>query len=342
MAHAIDAFEASFARVSCILCTMIAPTMTTTRAYPGDLLDHLRAFVALCATLERAERGAFAQTASALALDVSVLRRRMQTLATFVGARLLQGRGSRTQLTAAGARVRTHALRTLEAAAELVGAADADRGPLRVACTGTVLAELLPPAFRALQRAHGALTFRVRRAGAVAARELLERGEVDFAVLRDAARPAGVSAVRLAADRLWLASPRRSKTATARRLSFAALAREPLIGYAPGSSTMKRVMAVLGPHGAAPWIEVDGKAAALAYVAAGLGVAFVSAIASQRPERAGVTLRDVTGAFGPVSFWLVWRSEEQLSALHRRFVEELRRVAAPGATIVRDDRSATS
>ena len=68
---------------------------------------------------------------------------------------------------------------------------------------------------------------------------------------------------------------------------------------------MKRVLAVLGPHGASPWIEVDGKSAALAYVAAELGIAFVSAMASQTPARAGVVLRDVTASFGPVSFWLI-------------------------------------
>lgn len=304
--------------------------MLETRAYPGDLLDHLRAFAQLCASVERGERGAFARTAAVLAVDVSVLRRRMQTLATFVGAPLVQGRGNRLQLTPAGSRARAHALRTLEAAAELAVVGDDDAGPLRVACTGTILAEVLPPALRALRDTYPRLLFRVRRAGAEASRALVARGEIDFAIIRAADRPAGVASVRLAADRLWLAVPTRSALARAGRLAVPSLAREPLIGYSAESSTMKRLMAVLGPHGGAPWIEVDGKAAALAYVAAGLGIAFVSAVASQKPMRTGVALRDVTASFGPVSFWLIWPEGAALPGLHRRFVDELRVAASRG------------
>jgi DNA-binding transcriptional LysR family regulator len=313
-----------------MLCTMLKKAA----AYPGDLLDHLRAFAQLCASVERSERAAFARTASALALDVSVLRRRMQTLATFLGAPLVEGRGNRLRLTAAGARARVHAVRTLEAAAELALIGEEDSGPLRIACTGTVLAELLPPAFRALRNAYPQLSFRVRRAGAESARAHLEKGEIDFGVIRAGARPVGVASARLAADRLWLACAPDARLATTRRLAMASIAAEPLVGYASGSSTMKRVMAVLGPLGSAPWIEVDGKAAALAYVAAGLGVAFVSAVASERPERKGVALRDVTAHFEPTAFWLVWREGAALPPVHRRFMSELR-AASHGSGITR-------
>jgi DNA-binding transcriptional LysR family regulator len=319
------AFQASFTPFSCMLCMM-----REARSYPGDLVDHLRAFAELCASVERGERGAFARTATQLALDVSVLRRRMQTLATFIGAPLVQGRGNRLHLTPAGTRARTHALRTLAAAAELALVGDHDEGPLRVACTGTILAEVLPPAFRALRDAYPRLLFRVRRAGAEASRALVARGEVDFAIIRAAERPAGVTSVRVAADRLWLAVPAKSPLARAGRLAVPSLAREPLIGYSPESSTMKRLMAVLGPHGSAPWIEVDGKAAALAYVAAGLGIAFVSAVASHKPMRTGVVLRDVTSSFGAVSFWMIWPEGTALPGIHRRFVEELRAAASRG------------
>ena len=296
-------------------------------AYPGDLLDHLRAFAQLCASVERSERAAFARTANALALDVSVLRRRMQTLATFIGAPLVEGRGNRLRLTVAGGRARVHAIRTLEAAAELGLIGKDDTGPLRIACTGSVLAELLPPALRALRSAYPQLSFRVRRAGAEAARALLEKGEIDFGIVRAGSRPVGVASARLAADRLWLACAAASRLATSRRLAMPSIAVEPLVGYASGSSTMKRVMAVLGPLGAAPWIEVDGKAAALAYVAAGLGIAFVSAVASEKPERRAVALRDVTAHFEPIAFWLVWREGAALPHVHRRFMAELRATA---------------
>ena len=300
----VRACEASLARKSCNACTMrqAAPV-----GYPGDLLDHLRAFAALGQCLENGDRHAFTRAASDLAIDVSVLRRRMQSLARYVGTPLFEGRAADLRLTRAGVRARQQAVRALEAAAELTRAAEEDVGPLRVACTGTVFAEVLPSVLRTLHAAHPKLLYRIRRAGAEHARGLVARGEVDFAIIRAAERPPGVSATRLGADRLWLAVPRGSALATTRRLAMASVAREPLIGYGPASSTMRRVMAVLGPLGAVPWLEVDGKAAALAYVAAGLGVAFVSALADQRPARRSVVLRDVTPAFGAVSFWLIWR-----------------------------------
>jgi len=293
------------------------------KTYPGDLLDHLRAYCALCACVERGERGAFTRAAGELALDVSVLRRRMQTLSIFVGAVLFEGRGNHLRLTPSGTRARTHAVRTLEAAAELAVVGDDDIGPLRVACTGTILAEILPPALRAVRDAFPRHLFRVRRAGSEAARALVAREDVDFAIVRSAERPTGVAAVRLATDRLWLAAARGSALAKKTRPAMAALARQPLVGYSAQSSTMRRIMAVLGPHGSTPWLEVDGKAAALAYVAAGLGIAFVSAVASQTPARVGVVLRDVTASFGPVSFWLIWKEGRALSPSHRHFVAHL-------------------
>jgi DNA-binding transcriptional LysR family regulator len=130
--------------------------------------------------------------------------------------------------------------------------------------------------------------------------------------------PAGFTSRRLAADRLWLACASETRLATSRRREMPSIAAEPLVGYAAGSSTMRRVMAVLGPLGSAPWIEVDGKAAALAYVEAGLGIAFVSAVAPDKPARTGVAVRDVTAYFEPTAFWLVWREGAALPPLHRR------------------------
>lgn len=271
-------------------------------AYPGDLLEHLRAFVAVAGACERG-RSPFGPAAAELALDTSVLRRRLGTLASFVGAPLFVGRGSGTRLTAAGKRTRENALRALEAVRDLSAAAEADRGPLRIACTGTILGDLLPPVLAAMQKRHPALLFRVRRAGATAAAMLLERGEVDFAVVRASSSP-GKTATRIAGDRVWLAVHEKSALARA-RLDRARVAREPLVGYGAGSTTMARVLDVLGPLGATAFIEVDGKAPALRYVEAGLGVAFVSALADRAPKAPGVVFREVTSWFAPVSFWLV-------------------------------------
>lgn len=309
------AIQASFAGIRCNACIM---------SYPGDLLEHLRSFTVLAAHVERRAAGAFARAASELAIDVSVLRRRMQALTDHVGAPLVDGRGAAKRLTKAGERTRDLAGRALESVDLLVAARGArDVGPLRVACTGTFLAEVLPPVLAVVRDRHPGLRFRVRREGATASRDLLARGEIDFAIVRSTATPEGLASKRLGRDRLWLAARKEHALAAASRVTVDAMAREPLVGYSSASSTMRRIMEVLRPHGGAPWVEVDGKTAALRYVAAGLGIAFVSLLEGQEPSHPRVSVRDVTSHFPPVSFHLVWPKGRELRGFERTFADEL-------------------
>lgn len=294
-------------------------------AYTGDLLDHLRSFHVLASHVERRSAGGFTRAASELAVDVSVLRRRMQALAEWIGAPLLEGRGAAMQLTRAGTRARDLATRALETVDALAGSAKiADAGPLRVACTGTFLAEVLPPVLAIVRDRHPGLRFRVRREGATASRALLERNDLDFAVIRSTSTPeGGLASKRLGRDRLWLAVRKEHALATAPRLTVEAMAREPLIGYSSASSTMRRLMETLRPQGVEPWIEVDGKAAALRYVAAGLGIAFVSLLEGQEPSHPRVVVRDVTAHFAAVAFHLVWPRGRELEGFRRTFADAL-------------------
>lgn len=315
VARALRALQASFANIRCNTCIM---------AYAGDLLEHLRSFAVLAAHVDRRASGAFARAASELAVDVSVLRRRMQALTEHVGSPLVDGRGASMRITKAGEITRDLAGRALDAVDQLAGYRGArNLGPLRIACTGTFLAEVLPPVLATVRDQHPGLRFRVRREGATASRDLLARGDVDFAVVRSTATPEGVASKRLGRDRLWLAMRKDCALARASRLTAEAMAREPLVGYSSTSSTMRRVMDVLRPHGGAPWVEVDGKTAALRYVAAGLGIAFISLLEGQEPSQPRVVVRDVTSHFPPVSFHLVWPRGRELDGYRRTFAETL-------------------
>lgn len=309
--------QASSAYFRCNTCIM---------AYAGDLLEHLRSFAVLAAHVDRGSSGAFARAANELALDVSVLRRRMQSLADHVGSPLVEGRGAAMRITKAGERTRDLAARVLDAVDLLSGGTGArDIGPLRIACTGTFLAEVLPPVLAHVRDRHPGLRFRVRREGATASRDLLARGDLDFAVVRSTATPEGLASKRLGRDRLWLAMRKDSALAGASRITVEAMAREPLVGYSGTSSTMRRLMEILRPHGGAPWVEVDGKTAALRYVAAGLGIAFVSLLEGQEPSHPRVVVRDVTAHFPAVSFHLVWPRGRELGGYRRTFADELTR-----------------
>src|SRR5207253_2002077 len=98
------------------------------------------------------------------------------------------------------------------------GAGPRDVGPLRVACTGTFLAEVLPPVLAVVRDRHPGLRFRVRREGATASRDLLARGDLDFAIVRSRATPEGVASKRLGRDRLWLATRKENALAGATRI----------------------------------------------------------------------------------------------------------------------------
>lgn len=297
---------------------------TCIMAYAGDLLEHLRSFAVLAAHVERRTTGAFARAASELAVDTSVLRRRMQALTEHVGAPLVDGRGPAMRITKAGERTRELAGRAIEAVDLLAsGSAQRDVGPLRIACTGTFLAEVLPPVLATVRDRHAGLRFRVRREGATASRDLLARGDLDFAIIRSSSTPEGLSSKRLGRDRLWLAMRKDSTLAGVNRLTAEAMARAPLIGYSSTSSTMRRVMEVLRPHGGSPWVEVDGKTAALRYVAAGLGIAFVSLLEGQEPSHPRVIVRDVTSHFPPISFHLVWPRARELAGYQQTFADAL-------------------
>jgi DNA-binding transcriptional LysR family regulator len=299
--------------------------------YPGDLIEHLRAFSALAALVRRRERAAFTRVAQQLALDVSVLRRRIQMLEAFFGGPLLAGRGNALLVTPLGERIADDGGRAL-ALVERMRKGDVEtRKRLRVGCTGTILSEVLPPILRDLKHAHRDLEPFVQRRGSHAGLTMVREGTLDFAVVRAESRPRGIASAFVGRDRLWLCAAASSALATSKgkRLSPAAVAREPLIGYVAPSFTMERVLRVLEPLGAAPWIELQGKAAALAYVACGLGVAFVSALADQVPARKGVVVRDVTSWFAPATFWLVW-NERPLAIWERAFVT---RIAAHPASM---------
>jgi DNA-binding transcriptional LysR family regulator len=274
--------------------------------YPGDLLEHLRGFVALCTRLDMPGPGAFERAARALHLDPSVLRRRMQALQGWVGHPLFLGRGARLGLSPAGARLRGRALAILGLVADL--ARDDAPPRLAVGCTGTILTELLPDVILQLERAHPGLRVAVRRVGSAPCLRLVEEGELDVGVVRAARAPRGFVATRLCPDRLWVAAPSGHPLLRAGRLDARRLAEEPLIVYGESSQTRGRVLSVLEPLGARVRVEVDGKSSAVEYVRRGLGVAFLSLLPRHTPPTRGVGLREVTSLFPRTSFWIVRRT----------------------------------
>ena len=275
--------------------------------YSGDLVEHLRSFRVLAQRIEHDPRGAYEAAAASIPVDQSVLRRRMQTLEEHLGAPLLEGRAAALRLSAVGRAVAEESERVFAAIGRLHERAGCAPSHLTFACTGTITTELLPEVFRELQRAFPDLSLRVRRAGADAARRLLDSGAADLAVVRADSAPDGVEAEDLCRDRLWLALPAKHPLAKRRRIDAETMASLDVVGYRARSSTRRRVMSVLEPLGAEVRFEVDGRAAALRFVSLGLGAAFLSLLPGHRVRAKGVVVRDVSRHFPGSHFWLCRR-----------------------------------
>lgn len=288
--------------------------------YPGDLLLHLRSFIALLGRVEARPSGAFDATATTLGVDRTVLRRRVQALQAWAGAPLFSGRGSGLQPTAAGKRLAEHAAPLIEGLLSLRQPENRPPPLLRIACTGTITTALLPDVLVALRRVPDPPRVVMRRAGGEDCARLVEDGEVDVAIRRTTRPTPG--ALQLCSDRLWLIVPRGHPIARKKKLDASELAALPLVLYDQGSRTRARVLERL--PGARIAIEVDGKSAAIEYVRRGFGVGFLSAVPWQILRFAGVELRDVTSIFGRTHFELLVAPSRAQDPEIRAFSEVLR------------------
>jgi LysR family cyn operon transcriptional activator len=276
--------------------------------FPGDLVEHARAFGVLATEIDVPGAGAFERAARKLHLDASVLRRRLQSLVDYAGGPLVTGRGRELRLTPLGARVRGVSTQLVE----LATAIHTDVAPperVVVGCTEAVSSEILPGAVSALRKEMPGVTVAVRRLGTEECVARLVAGEIDVGVARGAPFerrwPRELDAILLGRDRLWIAAKRSHAIARARTVRLRDVAREPLVLYASASATRRRVMSALAPLGARVAVEVDGRASALAYARRGFGVGFLSLLPRCIPRAPGVRLREVTRLFPPAAFWLL-------------------------------------
>lgn len=298
--------------------------MTTAAAYPGDLVLHLESFTALLSEIRRGRAGAFDQTARRLGVDRSVLRRRMRTLDAWIGAPLLSGRGAALAPSPAGQRLAERAERLLAGVRQLRADVALARERVTVGCTGTITTELLPRVLVALEKRAKPVQLVVRRAGGALCESLLRSGDVDLGVVRADEPPKAFAHRHLTDDRLWFVLPAGHPLARSPKLTPAQMASVPLVLYGEASRTRARVMERLAPHGASIRVEVEGRAAALEYVRAGIGATFLSLLPGHRVTK-DVRARDVTSLFARSRFYAIARPDRWDDPLVRDVVTELRR-----------------
>jgi len=250
---------------------------------------------------EVARQGTLAAAADVLHLTPSAVSQQLAVLEREVGQPVVERNGRGVRLTGAAEVLVGHAdlvLAQLEAAAADVAAyADGLVGTVRVAGFATGLAELVAPAARRLRAGHPGLALEVTESEAPECFVELARGDVD-AVLSMASRQAPAAGDprferrALLSDTLDAVLPEDHPLADEPEVALAALAGERWIGPPDGTSCHDVTVNGCAAAGFTPAFShrtLDFHAA-MALVAAGLGVALVPRL-GQAAVPDGVVLR---------------------------------------------------
>ncbi|HWK44959.1 MAG TPA: LysR family transcriptional regulator [Stellaceae bacterium] len=245
-------------------------------------LHLLRLFMAV------ARYGSFSRAAEALHLSQPAVSKGVRDFEAQVGSRLLErgGPGGVT-LTEAGVLVARHAtvLFAAERAAEeeLAALRGLRRGTLSVGASTTVATYLLPPILGAFHNRYPDIELRLTSANTRAIADLLIARDLDIALVEG---PVDDPAIHVTPwreeDMVLIAGPRHPLAAVAAPIDPALLANEIVIVREPGSGTRDVALAALEAHHIVPraTLEVGSTEAIKQVVAAGLGVAIVSAAAA--------------------------------------------------------------
>lgn len=223
----------------------------------------LRSFVAV------AEHGGFQRAAAQLHLSQAGVSQHVRRLETATGVRLVERHGRGSRFTADGERLLVSARRILAAHDEALRELRAAPLEITIGSTEHAAARLLPSLSAALEEAGAAATFRYRIARGAKLREGLSSGEVDLALLLNAADHPGAVPVG-ALELTWYAAEGWRRPSPPDPV--------PVVAFDNPCELRKRALQTLADHGlpATVGAEATQLAGVQAAVSAGLGVALMA------------------------------------------------------------------
>jgi DNA-binding transcriptional LysR family regulator len=293
----------------------------TLAAIGGEIaveLRHLRYFVMV------AETRHFGRAAEQLVMAQPPLSQAIRRLEAELGVELLKRTTRHVSLTAAGEAFRADAQLVLKAVDEAVARArrfaSGVEGVVRVGLTGSASYRQLPALASLVKRELPEVMLEVHTEMLTPAQEagLLE-GRLDLGVLRPPVSREGIAHRAIAEERLVVAVPQSHPLAGGGPVRVERLRQEGFIMYAAalGSVVNDAVVRSCLAAGFRPGraYEVTETSAALALVAAGLGIAVLPESVRSAP-REGVVCEDLEGAF-PVLLSVAWREDDASPVLKR-------------------------
>lgn len=244
-------------------------------------LHLLRLFAAV------AQHGSFSRAAAALHLSQPAVSKGIREFEAQVGTALIARGVGGVRPTEAGRRlmIQAQAVFAAERAAEeeLAAFRGLQRGTFSIGASTTIATYLLPPLFAAFSRRHPAIELRLTSANTRRIAELLMAHELDIALVEGPTHAFNLVARPWREEEMALivAPSHRFRRMPPERL-LKALEDEIFLVREPGSGTREVVAAALASRGIQPRrvIEIGSTEAIKQMVAAGFGVAIVSAAAA--------------------------------------------------------------
>lgn len=219
-----------------------------------------------------------------------------------------------------------------------------EQGELSIATTHTQARFVLPAAVGALKKRYPEVSVHLKPHGDAQVMELLERGQVDLAIVSTAGKsPTDGLAVPLFRWQRAVIAPRDHALAKLGRApKLADLARHPLVSYESSLRTDSSLRHAFAQAGLIPNFACTARDADLikTYVRAGLGVGVLAEMAMTPEDAADLRLFDADGLLPECTAWLVLRRDRVLRDYATALVElvapqidgrELRRVLAGNA-----------
>lgn len=260
----------------------------------------------------------------------------IQTLESELGSAIFVRQGRRlTGLTEAGREVLAIAGRVLAELDNLrkVGAefSDPSRGQLAVALTHTQARYALPAAVTAFKKRHPQVRLKLLQGNPHQLAGWVLEAAADLAIATEALdRHEGLVTLPVYRWHHGVVVPRGHPLARARTLTLEAIARHPLVTYDTMFSGRSAIDAAFARRGIEPEVALTALDADVikSYVALGLGVGLVSAVAFDRAKDRGLALLDASHLFPAQTTRLAFRRGAWLRGYEVDFI----RLLVPHAT----------
>lgn len=231
-----------------------------------------------------AEEHHFGRAAERCHVAQSALSHQVKQLETELGVRLFDRTTRHVAITAAGTRFVEHARQVVaaaeRAAADMRAIAEGRSGAVSVGFVGTATYDVLPRVAHRVRADLPDIDLTLRgELLSPALTAAVAAGDLDLALVRPGATPAGLDVRHLRTERLVAVLPSTHPLADSSTIDLAQLAGEPFVLHPSGdrSSIHQQVLAACLVAGFTPpsTLEVGETATLAVFVAAGLGVALV-------------------------------------------------------------------